>query len=176
MKNLFPLFLFVLVSCKSTDIKKNSGFKITNESINLYAFIGEKISVKEFDPNENNTRIEIDSISGDTIRRIIYVMDNGFENKYKVIRNVYNELETDTIEFVAYDHYGRPGFEKYENVMLYLSFNEDKGIYYHQKYIFDPIKKTKNGMWKGLNGESIKKLFNKQKNGYLSARGVFEIE
>ena len=36
--------------------------------------------------NENNTCIEIDSISGDTIRRVRYIMDNGFINKYKVVK------------------------------------------------------------------------------------------
>ena len=120
--------------------------------------------------------MEIDSITGDTLIFKSFVMDNGFKNKYKVIRNVYNELSTDTIEFVAYDHYGRPAFENYDNALLYLSYNKEKDIYYHQKYIFDPIKKNKNANWKGLNGESIEKLFKKQKNGYLSARGVFDNE
>ena len=138
--------LIILISCKSTKIASESEFKMANDSVNLYAFIGEKISVIEFDPNENSERKEIDSITGDTLIFKSWVMDNGFKNKYKVIRNVYNELKTDTIEFVAYDHYGRPGFEKYNNVLLYLSYNKEKGNYYHQKYIFDPIEKNKNGM------------------------------
>jgi len=144
-----------------------------DESINLYAFIGEKISVTEFDPNENNTRIKIDSVSGDTIRRVSYVMDNGFKNKYRVVKNVFNSLQTDTIEFVAYDHYGRPKFENYENVILYISFNKEKGHYYHQKYLFDPLMKTKKGVLKGLNGESVQKLFIEKKNGVLTTRGIF---
>ena len=168
--------LIILISCKSTKIDTESEFKMTNDSVNLYAFIGEKISVIEFDPNENNERMEIDSITGDTLIFKSYVMDNGFRNKYKVIRNVYNELETDTVEFDAYDHYGRPAFENYKNVILYLSYSEEKNKYYHQKYIFDPIEKDRNGNWKGLKGESIEKLFTEQKNGYLSARGVFDSE
>jgi hypothetical protein len=149
---------------------------MSNESVNLYAFIGEKISVIEFDPNVNSERIEVDSITGDTLIFKSWVMDSGFKCKYKVVRNVYNELKTDTVEFEAYDHYGRPAFENYENVLLYLSHNEEKNKYYHQKYIFDAIKKGKNGEWKGLKGESIEKLFTEQKNGYLKARGVFENE
>ncbi|WP_139242024.1 hypothetical protein [Aquimarina spongiae] len=97
-----------------------------NESVNLYAFIGEKLSVIEFDPNENNERMEIDSITGDTLIFKNWVMDNGFKCKYKVLRNVYNELETDTVEFEAYDHYGRPAFENYENAILYLSYSEEE--------------------------------------------------
>jgi hypothetical protein len=178
MNRILPIFgiLIILISCKSTKASKESEFKMSNDSVNLYAFIGEKISMIEFDPNENSERMEIDSITGDTLIFKSFVMDNGFKNKYKVIRNVYNELSTDTIEFVAYDHYGRPAFENYDNALLYLSYNKEKDIYYHQKYIFDPIKKNKNANWKGLNGESIEKLFKKQKNGYLSARGVFDNE
>ncbi len=176
MSRIPTLFVFfiILIFCKSTKVGKESEFKISNESVNLYAFIGEKISVIEFDPNENNTRIEIDTISGDTIRRVSYSMDYGFKNKFKVIRNVFNELETDTIEFIAYNHYGRPKFENYENVLLYISLNKEKGYYYHQKYQSQQVKKDKNGIWKGINGESIKDLFMEKRNGVLKARGIFD--
>jgi hypothetical protein len=175
MKNLFPLLLLILVGCKSTNVNKDSDFKINNESINLYAFIGEKISVTEFDPNNPKiVRIEIDSITKDTLRFESYVMDNGFNCKYKILKNVFNEIKSDTVEFKAYDHYGRPGFENYENVILYISLNNEKGNFYHQKYQFDPIEKSKNGIWKGLNGETIKELFTKKKNGVFTARGLFD--
>ncbi|SHJ27804.1 hypothetical protein SAMN04488508_10724 [Aquimarina spongiae] len=124
--------IIILISCKSTkigsesEIGSKSEFKMMNESVNLYAFIGEKLSVIEFDPNENNERMEIDSITGDTLIFKNWVMDNGFKCKYKVLRNVYNELETDTVEFEAYDHYGRPAFENYENAILYLSYSEEE--------------------------------------------------
>ena len=165
--------LIILISCRSTKVGQESDFKMEDDSVNLYAFIGEKISVIEFDPNKNNTRIKIDSLTGDTIRRVSYVMDNGFKNKYIVVKNIFNDLKTDTIEFVAYDHYGRPGFENYKNVILYISLNKEKRYYYHQKYQFDPVVKTKNRTWKGLNGESIEKLFNEKKKGVLTSRGLF---
>jgi hypothetical protein len=149
---------------------------MSNDSINLYAFVGEKISVIQFDPNEKSQRMQIDSIKGDTLIFKSWIMDNGFKCKYKVVRNVYNKLETDTVEFEAYDHYGRPAFEKHKNALLYLSYDKEKNKYYHQKYIFDPIKEDKKGKWKGLKGESIERLFTEQKNGYLKARGVFENE
>ncbi|AXT20641.1 hypothetical protein D7030_12330 [Flavobacteriaceae bacterium AU392] len=174
MKKLFPLILLFIISCKTTDIRTESEFKIQNESVNLYAFIGQKISVTEFDPNENNKRKVIDPISGDTLIRQSYIMDSGFRAKYRIVKNVFNELKTDTIEFIAYDHYGRPGFENFENVLLYISLNQEKGNYYHQKYQFDPLKKTKNGIYRGLKGETIEKLFTEKKNGVLTARGLFE--
>ncbi|WP_064966747.1 hypothetical protein [Tenacibaculum ovolyticum] len=112
---------FLLLGCKSTDLKMASKFKLIDESINLKVFIGEKILVNEFDPNKNNEKKVIDSITGDTIIRKTYVMDRGFLAKYKVVQNVFNDLKTDTIEFLVYDHYGRPEFENYENVLLYIS-------------------------------------------------------
>ncbi|PKH49956.1 hypothetical protein CXF68_04220 [Tenacibaculum sp. Bg11-29] len=169
----FIIGFFIIIGCKSIDIKKASEFKLTDESINLKVFIGEKISVKEFDPNKNNKKKVIDSITGDTIIRKTYVMDHGFLAKYKVVQNVFNDLKTDTIEFLVYDHYGRPGFENYENVLLYISLNKEKYNYYHQKYQFDPVKRTKKKTWKGLKGESIENLFTEKKNGVLKARGTF---
>lgn len=167
------LILIFLFGCKSISLKRSSEFIMNDATVNLFAFIGEKISVDEFDPNENNIQIEIDSIYGDTIRKVTYVMDNGFKFKYRVLKNVFNELRTDTIEFVAYNHYGRPSFEQYENVILYISLNEE-GKYYQQKYQFDPVEKSKNGTWKGLDGKSIERLFNDRKREVLIDRGLFD--
>ncbi len=176
MNRIFPILgiLIIQINCKSTEIGQQSEFKMMNDSVNLYAFIGEKISVIKFNPNSNNTQTEFDPIRGDTIRAVSYITDNGFKYKYKVVKNVFNNLKTDIVEFVAYDHYGQPKFENYKNVILYISLNKKKGHYYHQKYQFDPVEKTKNGIWKGLNGESIEKLFNEKKRGIFTARGLFD--
>ena len=52
----FVLCLIVLLGCKSQfkNISNNTEFVNQNDSINLYAFIGKKISVVKFDPNKNN--------------------------------------------------------------------------------------------------------------------------
>ena len=144
-----------------------------DESVNLFVFIGEKISVIEFDPNENNEVKVIDPVTKDTIIKKRHTMDYAFRVKFKVLQNVFNELKTDTIEFVAYNHYGRPGFESYKNSIIYISKNERGGYYYHQKYQFNPLKRV-NREWQGLKGESIKELFENKKNGVLKARGLFE--
>jgi len=92
----------------------------------LFVFIGEKIEVKAL-PRK----------SGD--------FDNGFRARYKVLLPVYGHYAADTIEFNAYDHYGTPPFSSYKNVMLFVS--EEKGKYYHEKYQFFDVYKTKNGRW-----------------------------
>lgn len=142
-----------------------------NDSVNLFVFIGEKISVTEFDPNENNKTYEIDSTTGDTIMHTSYVMDNGFKAKYKVIKAIFNDVKVDTIDFVAYDHYGHPGFEDFDTVLLYISKSEDGKYFFHQKYQYDPLIKTSKGVWKGKDGKSVTELFESKKK-ILKARGI----
>ncbi|MFO7745171.1 MAG: hypothetical protein R6V36_07295 [Psychroflexus sp.] len=161
-----------VVSCSSTEFRRNSKFKIDDKSVNLYAFIGEKISVQNFEREPSESK-KIMGKDGDSVVQTTIYFDQRFRAKYKVIRNVFNDLETDTIEFFAYDHYGRPAFENFENSILYLSLNKEKNQYYLQKYQFDPVKRTKSGTWKGLNGKSIEKLFKKKQNGVFAARGLF---
>ncbi|CAL2087508.1 hypothetical protein [Tenacibaculum sp. 190524A05c] len=165
--------LLLIYSCKSTRTEHKS--KTLKEFVNLYAFIGEKISLTEFDPNKNNTKMEVDSITGDTILYHNISIDYAFKAKYKVLEKVYNKFKSDTIEFLVYDHYGRPKFENYEVVILYLSKDKNTNEYYHQKYQFDPITiDLDNGDWIGFEGESIKELFERKKNGVLKARGIFD--
>jgi hypothetical protein len=77
-------------------------------------------------------------------------MDRAFKLKYKVLKNLYNDLKVDTVEFVAYDHYGKPNFAEFKNVILYISKSQDDKYYYHQKYQFNAIYKTKENEWIGL--------------------------
>ena len=78
-------------------------------------------------------------------------MDNGFKARYVVFEKVYGDFTLDTIEFLAYDHYGAPAFSAFENVLLYVS--ADSGTYYHQKYMFNDVYKTKDGRWAGIYAE-----------------------
>lgn len=104
---------------------KNYG---VNDTTRLFAFVGKKISVDQL-PHEQGS------------------MDNGFKAKYAILKRVYGSFAKDTIEFVAYDHYGRPAFSKFKNVLLFVS--ADSGTYYHQKYMYNDVYKTKDGRWAG---------------------------
>src|SRR5688500_17817226 len=99
-----------------------------NDTTQLFDFVREKLSV---DPltHEQGT------------------MDNGFKAKYLILKKVHGNFSQDTIEFVAYDHYGTPAFSKFKNVLLYIS--ADSGTYYHQKYMYNDVYKTKDGSWAG---------------------------
>ncbi|MFL9835332.1 hypothetical protein [Chryseobacterium terrae] len=154
LKLLSCLFILILFSCESAYINtsKNIMYGGANKSINLYAFVGEKISVTEFDPNEKNEKgekfgYEIDEETGDSLKVTTkhYIMDRAFKCKYRVLRKMFNYLEADTVEFVAYDHYGTPGFAESDSVILYLSKNKEKGYYFHQKYQYDKVYQNKKG-------------------------------
>ena len=166
-------FLLFLFSCKSADPKKDSLIEQKDKRVNLYAFIGKKISVEKIERHTTKTEKFI-GLDGDTVVQKVIHFNQKFKAKYQVLRNVFNELETDTVSFIIYDHYGQPQFENYKNVLLYISFDKEDKNFYHQKYQFDPVKKTKRGNWKGLNGESIEELLNEKKNGVLTARGLFD--
>lgn len=99
---------------------------------NLIAFVGEKISVDEFEP-----KVEPDEI----------LMDAAFKAKYRVIQVIYGSYSEQTIEFEAYDHYGRPGFEPYKHVLLFVS--KYGNTFFHHKYQFFPVFKTLSGVWAG---------------------------
>src|SRR5690606_16968534 len=83
----------------------------------LYAVVAEKIELKSRELYYCDGRIS---------------WDTRYEAKYKLIKNVYGELKTDTIDFIIYDHYGAPPFSKYKHVLLFLS--EHCGKLYHEKY------------------------------------------
>jgi len=126
--------------------KKTEVFYEEDQSVNLYAFIGKKISVEEFTPIQKIIK-KLDTETGDSIIVRTISMDNAFKVKYKIIQKLFNDLKTDTIEFVAYDHYGRPGFEEFEYSILYISKNSEGNGYYHRKYQFDGLYKDQNDEW-----------------------------
>ncbi|GAB5526791.1 MAG: hypothetical protein Roseis2KO_46630 [Roseivirga sp.] len=106
-----------------------------DEDKSLYVFIGEKIEVTKFTPD----------VSPKDSSATLIIMDNAFKARYKVIDWVHNRIDTDTIEFEAYDHYGTPGFSHYQHVLLYLV--KEEGKLYHAKYQYNALFKTKEGRW-----------------------------
>lgn len=127
------LFLLLFASCATHNkaylplIPKDKTFK--NERKNkLFVFVGQKIEVTELPYEEGS-------------------MDGKFYAKYKILQRVYGMYQKDTIEFVAYDHYGVPGFSKFKNVLLFVS--EYKGKYYHEKYMYNDVYLTEDGRWAG---------------------------
>lgn len=115
-----------------TTSKKNNPIDFVKnyngEKNKLFAFVGQKISVDDLPHREGS-------------------MDGGFKAKYKILQKVFGNFSQDTIEFVAYDHYGVPPFSKFDNVLLFVS--SESGTYFHQKYMYNDVYLTKDGRWAG---------------------------
>ncbi len=120
---------------KFSSVKNNPIGYVKNyngENNKLFVFVGQKNSVDNL-PNREGS------------------MDGGFKAKYIVLQKVFGNFSYDTIEFVAYDHYGIPAFSKFDNVLLFVS--SDSGTYYHQKYMYNDVYQTKQAKWAGTYAE-----------------------
>lgn len=104
--------------------------KCMDKNPNLYVFVGEKISITDCE---------------DVYYCDMISMDSKFSAIYKIHEMVYGSYCVDTIKFTVYDHYGRPNFGKFQNVLLYVS--EYCGEFFHQKYLFTDVYKTTDGRW-----------------------------
>lgn len=107
-----------------------SGAAAAND--NLIVFVGEKISVEEF-------KMKLPPGAR--------AFDSAFKVKYRVKQLVYGRYDASTIEFEAYDHHGRPGFEKFSHSLMLVS--RDDGKLYHEKYQYYPVFRAASGAWFG---------------------------
>jgi hypothetical protein len=98
----------------------------------LYVFVGEKIELMPFDEGK---------VEGELVN------DNAFKARYRVLYNVYGGYYSDTIEFEVHDHYGSPAFAEFSHVLLFVS--EINGKFYHEKYQYFDVYKTRDGRWAG---------------------------
>jgi hypothetical protein len=117
------------LSCNSNEktkpIVKNPPQQDAQHS-SLLIFVGEKITLEELPYNVND-------------------FDEKFIAKYRIIERVYGEFLKDTITFEVHDHYGIPPFTNYQHVLLFIS--EINGKFYHEKYQYFDVYRTKNGKW-----------------------------
>jgi hypothetical protein len=118
---VITLTILILISLRLIAQESNS---------DLFVFVGEKIEIKNFQPE-----IDKDNIP----------LDQAFKAKYKVVENIYGNLNLDTVDFVVYDHNGIPPFTNYKTVLLYIV--KENGIFYHSKYLYSAVYKTKDNKW-----------------------------
>lgn len=132
--HVFILIWTILIGCQNSNetskeplIKKDTTKKLERENT-LIAFVGEKIELRQLPYEEGS-------------------IDNGFLATYKILKRVYGDYPNDIITFRVYDHYGIPAFSEFKNVLLYVS--KADSLYYHEKYQFNDVYKTKDGRWAG---------------------------
>lgn len=104
--------------------------KCRDTNPDLYAMVAKKIKVKR---EENNNCKNIISL------------DAKFTATYKVLDTIYGDIKKDTVSFTVYDHHGRPAFEKFDHIVVYLWDMCNELV--HAKYQFSPVFATVNGQW-----------------------------
>lgn len=119
------LLLFVLVAACKQPIQKAYDCPPFRDSLERLVFIGERISVERNDEQDT--------------------MDATFTARYKIIEKVCGDYEDDTVDFTIYDHSGFLAFSNSQKVMLFLVKNS--GSYYHGKYLYYPMYRTKENRW-----------------------------
>jgi len=118
----------ITVALKAMPCKE---FVPCNESQHpLFVFVAQKISIKPA-PSENYCNA--------------LPFDEKYIAKYRIIESVYGGFAKDTIDFIVYDHYGRPEFEKFDTVLLYVAKYCENLV--HIKYQFSDVYKTADGRW-----------------------------
>jgi hypothetical protein len=96
----------------------------------IYIFVGQKINIDyEQEPYYCD----------------VTTMDSKFKAEYKILQQEVGKFDKDSIRFTVFDHYGRPSFSKYENVLLFVC--EYCNELYHEKYQYFDLYKTVDGKW-----------------------------
>ena len=134
MEKVFPACLIICL-CFS-----NIFAQTAQDSI--YVFVGEQINVTLVE----NEIIKKPHPTDSTLITWRYSMDFHYKVKYRIIQQVFNHYPKDTIEFDAYDHYGKPQFAAYQHALLFVSEGEG-GKLYHQKYQYFDVYLTTDGRW-----------------------------
>ncbi|CEJ71165.1 hypothetical protein BN1195_03509 [Chryseobacterium oranimense G311] len=106
--------------------------QLKNDSI---VFIGEKISEHGYSPPE---------IKNDTMK-VVY-LDYAIKVKYHILNKLTGNYDSDTIEFISFDHYGDFNFTKPKYVLLSVKKTSD-GNFYLPKYEFKTVAKSIDGRW-----------------------------
>ncbi len=89
MKNyLIIILIYTFLGCSTQKKVVSDNYFAEDKSVNLFAFVGKKISVIEFDPNaEKEEKTSIDSITGEKKIDRSYVMDLGSKKYFQQVRN-----------------------------------------------------------------------------------------
>ena len=113
-----------------------------SEDWSVMAFVGNKVFVEERAKPEY---MDIEMPDGSIVTRSLPAFDTRYEARYEILDMVEGSHEELTIDFVAYDHYGRPSFPHINPVLLFVVSHDSEWV--HSKYLYYPVRRTTDGDW-----------------------------
>lgn len=123
----FVLAMLALsASCWASEVAARNGER-------LLAFIGNKVELTE----------QAHPACPDCM-----ILDSHYVATYRILATVSGNYRGEQITFDVFDHYGKPAFSNYENVLLFVSARED-GTWVHEKYQFHALYQATDGQWYG---------------------------
>ena len=123
----FCVSIIAVIALLTTAIHGNSApEQKLDAKRHLIVFVGKKLNVVEQPAEENS-------------------WDVKFEARFRILQRVFGRYDEPEITFTVYDHYGEPGFAKYDTVLMFVVRFEGK--FYHLKYQFVPVYRTENARW-----------------------------
>ena len=121
------IWIVAVIALLASSIRSNSApEEKLDAKRDLIVFVGKKLNVVEQPAEENS-------------------LDGKFEARFRILQRVFGRYDEPEITFTVYDHYGEPGFAKYDTVLMFVARFEGK--FYHEKYQFFPVYSTANGRW-----------------------------
>jgi len=161
------IFLFILLSVvfgTAAHVWAEGDVAIWNNTTQatereIVAFIGQKTYVEKRNLDQY---MDFKLPDGTIINRKIPNRNDRFEARYDILSQVKGTIEADSIDFVAYDHFGRPSFPKFETVLLFLINDDGQWVKMRNFYA---VQRTTDGDWAMCGGlgrenysEEVKKL------------------
>lgn len=128
------LISFLFIKCSSFYNKKSATYR-ENKEHNLYIFIGEKIDIETISSSKHKGIKFIECTQRDTLYRRYQPYEDEFKMRYKILKNIYNNIGKDSVTFQV----RKPIYQDHKKVILYLSRGID-GFYYNPNSEYDEIK------------------------------------
>ena len=104
------------------------------------AFVGRKLFVEE---RAKPDYMDVKMPDGSIKKRRLPAFNTRYEARYEILDLVKGPFEGFTIDFVAYDHYGRPSFPKFDPVILSVVSHKSEWVYSS----YYPVQRTTDGDW-----------------------------
>lgn len=125
----------------------------------LIIFVGTEIFTQEASQRDRN---RVDPVTGEEY--LVLRMDSEWQSRFRILQRLEGTYENPTIDFTAFDHFGKPDYSEAKGPVLLYVREKPRGRF-HDKYRFERVYQTTEGDWATC-GSPFEELFDAQKFPY----------